>query len=145
MRNDCSINFHRSKLSIAKLFSIPYDISLVRDGKRKLKLVTFGSERVKANSQNKTSIGEKQVLQPAINNSTVIRHVRLNLLSRDILIYSFNKITVLFLGHIGMQRKPRDSIKFYKSILQVQCIPSENKALLKSNHPITSVAYPLRH
>ena len=46
VRNDCSINFHLSKLSIAK-FSILYDISLVRDWKRKLKLITPGSERVK--------------------------------------------------------------------------------------------------
>ena len=45
MRNDCSINFHQSKLSIAK-FSILYDISLLRDWKRKLKLITLGSERV---------------------------------------------------------------------------------------------------
>ena len=44
--NDCSINFHLSKLSIAK-FSILYDISLVRDWKRKLRLITLGSERVK--------------------------------------------------------------------------------------------------
>ena len=46
VRNDCSINFHLSKLSIAK-FSILYYISLVRDWKRKLKLIPFGSERVK--------------------------------------------------------------------------------------------------
>ena len=46
MRNDCSISFHLSKLSIAK-FSILYDISLVRDWRRKLKLITLGSERVK--------------------------------------------------------------------------------------------------
>ena len=45
VRNDCSINFHLSKLSTAK-FSILYDISLVRDWKRKLKLITLGSERV---------------------------------------------------------------------------------------------------
>ena len=45
VRNDCSINFHLSKLSNAK-FSILYDISLVRDWKRKLKLITLGSERV---------------------------------------------------------------------------------------------------
>ena len=41
----CSINFHLSKLSTAK-FSILYDISLVRNWKRKLKLITLGSERV---------------------------------------------------------------------------------------------------
>ena len=41
VRNDCSVNFHQSKLSIAK-FSILYDISLVRDWKRKLKLITPG-------------------------------------------------------------------------------------------------------
>ena len=46
MRNDFSINFHLSKLSIAK-FSILYDISLVRDWKRKLKLITLASEGVK--------------------------------------------------------------------------------------------------
>ena len=46
MRNYCSVNFYLSKLSIAK-FSILYDISLVRDWKRKLKLITLGSERVK--------------------------------------------------------------------------------------------------
>ena len=46
MRNDCSINFHLSKLSNAK-FSILYVISLVRDWQRKLKLITLGSERVK--------------------------------------------------------------------------------------------------
>ena len=46
MRNDCSINFHLTKLSIAK-FSILYDISLVRGWKRKLRLITLGSERVK--------------------------------------------------------------------------------------------------
>ena len=46
MRNDCLINFHLSKLSIAK-FSILCDISLVRDWKRKLKLITLGSDRVK--------------------------------------------------------------------------------------------------
>ena len=47
MRNDCSINFHLSKLSIAK-FSILYDISLVRDWKRTLELITLGSERYKS-------------------------------------------------------------------------------------------------
>ena len=46
VRNGCSVNFHLSKLSIAK-FSILYDISLVRDQKRRLRLITFGSERVK--------------------------------------------------------------------------------------------------
>ena len=46
VRNDCSINFHLSKLSTTK-FSILYDISLVRDWKRKLKLITLESERVK--------------------------------------------------------------------------------------------------
>ena len=46
VRNYCSINFHLSKLSNAK-FSILYHISLVRDWKRKLKLITLGSERVK--------------------------------------------------------------------------------------------------
>ena len=40
VRNDCSINFHLSKLSI----SILYDISLVRDWKIKLKLTTVASE-----------------------------------------------------------------------------------------------------
>ena len=49
MRNDCSINFHLSKLSIAR-FSILYDISLVRDRKRKLKLITFESERLNIRS-----------------------------------------------------------------------------------------------
>ena len=39
VRNDCSINFHLSKLSTVK-FSILYDISLVSDWKRKLKLIT---------------------------------------------------------------------------------------------------------
>ena len=41
MRTDCSVNFHLSKLSIAK-FSILYDIFLVRDWKRNLKLITLG-------------------------------------------------------------------------------------------------------
>ena len=45
VRNDCSVNFHLSKLSVAK-FSVLYDISLVRDWKRKFKLITLGSERV---------------------------------------------------------------------------------------------------
>ena len=45
VRIDSSISFHLSKLSNAK-FSILYDISLVRDSKRKLKLITLGSERV---------------------------------------------------------------------------------------------------
>ena len=44
--NDCSFNFHLSKGAITK-FSILYDISLVRNWKRKLKLITLGSERVK--------------------------------------------------------------------------------------------------
>ena len=43
---DSSINFHLSQLSNAK-FSILYDISLVRDWKRKSWLITPGSERVK--------------------------------------------------------------------------------------------------
>ena len=46
MRIDSSISFHLSKLSNAK-FSILYDISLVRDWKRKSWLITAGSERVK--------------------------------------------------------------------------------------------------
>ena len=46
VRIDISISFLLSKLSNAK-FSILYDISLVRDWKRKLKLITPGSERVK--------------------------------------------------------------------------------------------------
>ena len=46
MRIDSSVSFYLSKLSNAK-FSILYDISLVRDWKRKLKLITVGSERVK--------------------------------------------------------------------------------------------------
>ena len=45
VRFDSSISFHLSKLSNAK-FSILYDISLVRDWKRKLWLITLGSERV---------------------------------------------------------------------------------------------------
>ena len=49
VRNDSSINFRLNKLSIAK-FSILYDISLVRDWKRKLKLITLGSETVKGPS-----------------------------------------------------------------------------------------------
>ena len=49
VRNDCSVNFHLSKLSVAK-FSVLYDISLVRDWKRKFKLITLGSERVKNNT-----------------------------------------------------------------------------------------------
>ena len=46
VRNDCSINFHLSKLSNAK-FSILYVISLVRDWQRKF----LGSERVKYYNQ----------------------------------------------------------------------------------------------
>ena len=46
VRSDCSISLHLSKLSIAK-FSILYDISLMRDWKRTLKLITLGSERIK--------------------------------------------------------------------------------------------------
>ena len=45
VRNDCSINFHLIKLSTAK-FSILYDASLVRDGKRTLTLITVGSKRI---------------------------------------------------------------------------------------------------
>ena len=41
---DSSISFHLSKLSNAK-FSILYDISLVRDWKRKVWLITPGSEK----------------------------------------------------------------------------------------------------
>ena len=50
VRNYCSVNFHLSKLSIAK-FLILYDVSLVRDWKRTLKLITLGSERVKVEEQ----------------------------------------------------------------------------------------------
>ena len=54
-RNDCSIKFHLSKLSIAK-FSILYDISLVRDWKRKLKLITLGSERDTCKGQHYSGV-----------------------------------------------------------------------------------------
>ena len=40
MRNNCSVNFYLSKLSIAK-FSILYDIPLVRDWKRKLNFINM--------------------------------------------------------------------------------------------------------
>ena len=67
VRNDCSINFHLSKLSIAK-FSILYDISLVRDWRRKLKLITLGSERVKGFSMEiKKRIARKWTVFDRIN------------------------------------------------------------------------------
>ena len=55
VRIDSSISFYLSKLSNAK-FTILYNIYLVRDFKRKLKLITPGSERV-------TSITEKEKRQ----------------------------------------------------------------------------------
>ena len=58
VRNDCSVNFHLSKLSIAKL-SILCDISLVRDWKRKLKLITLGSEEKIEIKKEKEKIQKK--------------------------------------------------------------------------------------
>ena len=46
VRIESLISFHLSKVSKAK-FSLLYDISLVRNWRRKLKLITLGSERVK--------------------------------------------------------------------------------------------------